>query len=184
MPMMDVLSVDDDSQAETNFEIPPMTGDSDGDFEFDDDTGTFDLATEDSEEHTALLDSLEDSSDFGDAEFDMDESAEFSDEMEFDEEFDEDSIEDLDVFEDEEGGFEEGFTSGTSHGDFVAPVSRAAAVETDWGTGPFVGLLVSTGLMLLVGIVMFDLVRSMWMWNEPSPLASGLLSALGGLYGK
>jgi len=182
MPMMDVVATDDDDKSETNFDIPPITGESDGEFEFDGDTGTFDLTDEDSEEHTAVLDSLDDSSELGDAVFDVAEFAEFSGEMDFDDNFDEESVEDLDVFEDEEGDFEEGFTAGTSHGDFVAPVSRAAAVDTDWGTGPFVGLLVSTGLMMLVGIVMFDLVRSMWMWNEPTPIASALLSVFGGLY--
>ncbi|MBX3440545.1 MAG: hypothetical protein KF861_23850, partial [Planctomycetaceae bacterium] len=147
----------------------------------EDDTGVFSIAGDHSDEQTALVDALQDSGEFDDAEFAADDSGEFSDEMDFESGFDTGTVEELDVFE-EEGDFEEGFTSGVSHADF-APVSRVAApVEADWGTGPFVGLLISTGLLVIVGMVMFDLVQSMWTWDAPGPLASMFLSALRGLY--
>ncbi|MGE0377098.1 MAG: hypothetical protein AB7Q45_16940, partial [Planctomycetaceae bacterium] len=186
-PMMN--STGRDAGSGTQFEIPSIMDEDDADFDFDaapgeeEDTGVFALSDDRTDEQTALVQALDDSGEFDDAEFALDESGELSDEMDFDSGFDTGTVEELDVFEEEEGEFEEGFTSGVSHADFAAPVSRAAPVETDWGTGPFVGLLISTGLLVIVGVVMFDLVRSMWMWNEPGPLASMVLSALGGLYG-
>ena len=77
--------------------------------------------------------------------------------------------------------FDGDFDAGTSHPDFVgAPAGLAAGalpapVQADWGTGPFVGLLLSTLLMVVCGMMMFDLVRSMWSWNDPSGFNSPLL---------
>lgn len=181
-PMMKAARRDEGTG--TQFEIPSVMEDDDADFDFDvaaedDDTGVFALADDRTDEQTTLVEAMEDSGEFDDAQFALDESGELSDELDFDT----GTVEELDVFEEEEGEFEEGFTSGVSHADFAAPVSRAAPVEVDWGTGPFVGLLISTGLLVIVGVVMFDLVRSMWMWNEPGPLASMFLGALRGLYG-
>lgn len=171
MPMME--TVEDDDVAETQFEIPSLSG------EQEDDTSVIDLG--DSDDETGVVDTLDDSAELDDAVFDVDDSAELdslSDELELDDEFSDED--DLDVFEDE-GEFEEGFQSGESHGELVVP-TRAAAVETEWGTGPFVGLIVSTTLLLLVGLVMADLVHSMWAWNEPNAVAGALLGIFGGLF--
>jgi excisionase family DNA binding protein len=191
IPLMPAARMDD-SVGETQFEIPSLSGDSEFEFEApkgkggkrDADTGVLDL-DDSSGEQTALLDALGDSGDLDESVFDVDDDAAstaLSDELEFDEAVDEEaSMEDMDVFE-EEGEFEEGFSSGTSHAELKVAPARMAAPEADWGTGLFAGLLTSTTLLVLLGILMFDLIRSMWMWNEPTPLASMLLNVFGGLY--
>ncbi len=92
-----------------------------------------------------------------------------------------DELDDLDVFDEGADDFDDDFDAGTSKPDFVAGgmgVSQAAVpapVQTEWGAGPFVGLLFATLLMAMCGMMMFDLVRSMWAWNEPSTFNSPLL---------
>ena len=178
------LASGDDDVAETQFEIPSLRSD---ESEFDipaadeGDTSVIDL-DDDSGDQTAMLDVMGDSGELDDAVFDVDDadSAEIdalSDELELDDDFDDDS--DMDVFEDD-GDFEEGFQSGESHGEFVVP-TRAAAIETDWGTGIFSALIASTSLLVVLGIMMADLIRSMWSWNEPSLVASPLLDFFAGL---
>lgn len=91
-----------------------------------------------------------------------------------------DELDDLDVFDEGADDFDDDFDAGTSKPDFVAgglagPAAVPAPVQTEWGAGPFVGLLLSTLLMAMCGMMMFDLVRSMWAWNEPSSFNSPLL---------
>jgi hypothetical protein len=91
-----------------------------------------------------------------------------------------DELDDLDVFDEGADDFDDDFDAGTSTPDFVAggamsQGAMAAPVQTEWGAGPFVGLLLSTGLMVVCGMMMFDLVRSMWSWNDPSTFNSPLL---------
>jgi excisionase family DNA binding protein len=173
MPMMD--AVDDDEVAETQFEIPSLSGEE----------SEFDIDAMGDDGDTSVMD-LEDSGELDDAVFDVDaddsgELGGLSDELELDDEYgDEEDLGELDVFEDE-GDFEEGFQSGESQGELVIP-ARAAAVETEWGTGPFVGLIASTTLLAVLGIVMADLVSSMWGWSEPNAVAGSLLGIFGGLF--
>ena len=56
-------------------------------------------------------------------------------------------------------------------------------VETDWGTGTFVGLALSSLLLIVCGVVMIDLVNNMATASSPNPVSSAILNALGGLYG-
>jgi len=90
-----------------------------------------------------------------------------------------DELDDLDVFDEGGDDFDDDFDAGTSKPDFVAGGMGQAAVsvpvQTEWGTGPFVGLLFSTLLMAVCGMMMFDLVRSMWSWNDASTFNSPLL---------
>lgn len=89
-----------------------------------------------------------------------------------------DELDDLDVFGDEGDDFDDDFDAGTSSPEFSVPGSRAVAVpepQREWGVGPFIGLLLSTALMAVCGMMMFDLVRSMWSWNDPSSFNSPLL---------
>lgn len=95
-----------------------------------------------------------------------------------------DELDDMDVFDAADEDFDESFSTGESHAEFVAPTRAAVApVEAEWGAGTFAGLLVSTGVMALCGMVMFDLVRSMWGWSEPGAVTGSLISAVGGMFG-
>ena len=89
----------------------------------------------------------------------------------------------LDFVEAGDEDFSDEFVAGESQAEFVAPGARMVpAVEQDWGTATFVGLSVATALMAVCGIVMFDLVRSMWAWGEPSGFNSALLDTLRGFF--
>ena len=51
-------------------------------------------------------------------------------------------------------------------------------VDHEWGTFTFVGVCVSTILMTLCSMVTFDLVRSMWAFNDPSSINKPLLDMM------
>jgi len=92
----------------------------------------------------------------------------------------------LDVFDAVDEDFEDTFDTGESHAEFVAPIAGAGqvatAAEADWGVGTFLGLLFSTALMLVLGVLVFDLVRSMWTWNEPTGISTTLISTFRDLF--
>jgi excisionase family DNA binding protein len=171
MPMMDAVP-DADGGEETKFEIPSMGDDSAFDLQMPgskaDDTGV--LKLEDSGETT-----------LDDAVFDLDEETPSGelDELEVASEIlgEDDELEELDVFDADEGIFEE---SGASQ-EFAAPiVGRGVAMETEWSAPLVVGLGFSTVVMVVAMLVSFDLVRSMWQWSNPGPVSAGLLSVFGG----
>lgn len=90
-------------------------------------------------------------------------------------------LEELDVFEAGDEEFAEEFEAGETPADFGRPA--APAEERDWGAGVFAGLTASTLLLVVCGLVMFDLVRSMWAWHEPIGVNSWLIDTLSGLFG-
>ncbi|MCH7686610.1 MAG: hypothetical protein IH899_08020 [Planctomycetes bacterium] len=129
--------------------------------------------------------------------FEEDESGDASEPMldlddDFEDEMDEvvSAEDDLDVFdavdEDFEDRFEGDFESGESHPGFAAPAVRGrgiATLEADWGVPTFVGLIFSTALLSLCCMVMFDLVRSIWVSQaEGSEMSFWLLTMLGGMF--
>ena len=68
--------------------------------------------------------------------------------------------EDLDVFDADDDVFDD-----EEADDYAVPVEQriVATVEQEWGVGTFLGLLTfSTGLMLVCGMVLFELVKSIW----------------------
>lgn len=171
VPMMDAMPAAE-SVEETKFEIPAMQDDSAFDLKLKDrgadDTGVIDLAASGSQS-------------LSDAVFDVDEEESTTGEEELEVSADilgeDDELEDLDIFDADEGLFEE---SGASQ-EFAAPVvGRAMAVETEWGGGVVASLVVSSALMLVATIVSFDLVRSMWQSQGATPVTSTLLGILGG----
>lgn len=170
VPMMDVMP-DVEGVEETKFEIPSMEGDSAFELQMEDDSG----------DDTGVLD-LEDSGEvLDDAIFDLDEdeSGFDEDELEVAPEIlgEDDELEDLDIFDADEGLFEE---SGASQ-EFAAPVGREVAVEAEWGGGVVAGLAFSTTLLVVATIVSFDLVQSMWSaQGGGTPIGSMLLNFLGG----
>ena len=170
VPMMDAVP-DVEGVEETKFEIPAMEGDSSFELEMEDDSG----------DDTGVLD-LEDSGEvLDDAIFDLDEddSGYDDDELEVAPEIlgEDDELEDLDIFDADEGLFEE---SGASQ-EFAAPVGREVEVEADWGAGTVAALAFSTTLIVLATVVSFDLVQSMWSAEGgATPIGSMLLGLFGG----
>ncbi|MEZ6067883.1 MAG: helix-turn-helix domain-containing protein [Planctomycetaceae bacterium] len=182
-PMMLAAKGNDD---DTAYEIPSLGAD-DSEFELE-------SVTQDSDDETAVFDlsDAEDSDVMDDAVFDLDESAD--DDAFADDEFGDDDLEvaddilgeddeldDLDVFDADEDVFDEG---GSTGGQQFAVPSGAAYVEQEWGGGTFAGLLVSTAILSVVAIVMFDLVNNIWSFNEPTGASSAILEGLRGLYSK
>lgn len=171
VPMMDALPAVE-SVDETKFEIPAVQDDSAFDLKMKskgaDDTGVLDLA-DSGQLDDAVFESDEFDGDSSTGEDDLEVSADILGE--------DDELEDLDIFDADEGLFEE---SGTSQ-EFAAPVAgRQMVVEQEWGGGVVAGLVVSAALMLVATLISFDLVRSMWQWNEPTPVTNALLGVLGG----
>jgi len=114
----------------------------------------------------------------GSAEFDLDDDFEDGLEVSADVIGEDDELAQLDVFDAADEDFDDSFAAGESHPSFVAPALAgrvAAPVEINWGGGTFAGLLVSTLLMTFCGMMMFDLVRSIWGWQEPAVFNQALL---------
>jgi len=59
----------------------------------------------------------------------------------------------------------------------------ARSAEQEWGTLPFAGLCASTLLLALTGIMMLDLVRNVWSWDQPNAVSGGLVGLLKGALG-
>ena len=85
-------------------------------------------------------------------------------------------------FEAADEDFDEGFQTGESQADFAPAAQRVAvAAEPEFGVPTFVGLAATSVLMALCGMMMFDLMRSMWGYNDPT-LSSWLLDSTKGLF--
>jgi hypothetical protein len=119
-------------------------------------------------------------------------AAEGDEVVELDEEFDAfdeggsavaigDEDEDLE-FEAADEDFDEGFQTGESAADF-APAGQRVAVAPDpeFSGATFAGLAATSALLVVCGMMMFDLVRSMWGYNDPV-LSSWILEPTKGLF--
>lgn len=92
-----------------------------------------------------------------------------------------DEDEDLE-FEAADEDFDEGFQTGESQADFAPAGQRVVvAAEPEFGMPTVVGLGATSLLLALCGMMMFDLVRSMWGYNDPT-LSSWLLDSTKGLF--
>ncbi len=175
IPMMNVVA--DDSVPETQFEIPPLEDDESDTFDISgaDDTGVLDMSDlDDSSADDGVFDLDEDDDDFAES----DAFAEDDDDLDFeDDAFDDDG--DLDVFDADDDVFDDE-DDDSSYG---GGMGRMPMVETDWGAGTFVGLALSSLLLLVCGVVMIDLVNNMATASTPSAVSSAILKTLGGLYG-
>lgn len=182
IPMMKVAGQDDD---ETAYEIPALK----------DDSSEYELATagKGSDSETAVFDLASAEEALDDSAFEVDDETAPSDEfagtgvseeeLEVGEDVlgEDDELDELDVFDADEEVFDEGMTPVGQK--FAAPVG-AVVVEQDWGVGPFIGLVLATTMLAVVGVVMFDLVYNLWAYQQPTSASSMLLDALGGLYKK
>jgi excisionase family DNA binding protein len=93
-------------------------------------------------------------------------------------------LDEIDVFEPAEEDFDSSAQSGTSHSE-VAPaitLRSAVPVETPWDGLTFAGLCVSSVFLLLAGTVMFDLVRTMWYWDQNVVVGGALLEWVKGMF--
>jgi hypothetical protein len=189
VPMLDIA---DDDMADTAMEVPSLDddsayqiagGDSDtGVLMFDDESGEVPARSKGRarQKESETIDVEDDSGEFADVEA-------FDEDLEVPEDIigEEEEIEDVDVFGAADDDFAPSFESGESHAEFVAPsvAGRVAApVETNWGAGAFAGLTLSTMLMAVCALLMFDLIRTMWAWDEPYSFNSFLLDTFGGMF--
>ena len=138
---------------------------------FEDDDDDFGVADVPSGDNTSQFELEEDFDDFGESGEVSAVSAEV---------LTDDDDDDLDVFEASDDDFDDEFQSGASHAEF-APVGVRAAPETEFD--PVVVSLLGFGtlVMLVVGVLAFDLVRSMWGYNEPNVFNQTILQSLGGM---
>lgn len=161
MPMIDIFA--DDNTGDTHFEVESLA----------DDDSNFDMLGG----ATSEMETLEDS--VSDEVFDLDDDsagvADFGDEMDLDEE---PMDGDLDVFDADEGAFEE--AGGEAFAG--APVGRMRPAETEWETSTFIGLTLGSLLLLLCGVVMVDLVKNTATAATPNPVTGQILEMIGGLY--
>ena len=182
IPMMDIAQ-DLDNVPETKFEIPAIGDDSHFELKIDRD--------EDSSNESTQVLNLQDSGEatLDDAVFDVegddgddsnmsgDDDLEVSDDAFAD---DDDDVEDMEVFGADDDAF-----AGDDGGDGAArPLAGRMGVayehEYDKMT---VGLLcVSTVLLSMCMFLMFDLVKTMWVSQPGTPVASALLESLGGMF--
>jgi len=97
---------------------------------------------------------------------------------------DEGDLDEIDVFEPAEEDFDSSVQSGESHAEFAPPLAlRAAApVETPWDGLTFGILAVSSVCLLLAGVMMYDLVRTEWYFDQNVVVGGALLDWVRGLF--
>jgi hypothetical protein len=106
---------------------------------------------------------------------------------EFDDDFEDDEMDD--VWDAEDDADDDGFEAGESKvGGFAVPAGAAAGAGWAMQDAPWGGMwtaFVSIGALLSVAsaYVGIELVKHMWMLNQPGQPASGLLGILGGMFG-
>lgn len=178
IPMMDVAK-DLDNVPETKFEIPAIKSDD----------SAFELRMDDegqSNESTQVL-NLQDSGEatLDDAVFDVDDddasASGDDDDLEVaDDAFsDDDDAEDMDVF----GADDDAFASDDDGAARPAGARMGVAYEHDWSGGTVALLGFSSIVLSLCMFLMFDLVKTMWVSQPGTPVASAILQSLGGLFG-
>jgi len=199
MPMQGIkgakAGVSDSTSMTTQFEIPKSASSHDSEFELagldDDDeevgsnTGvlTFEEVDDPDSSRTMAVPALSGAA----AKDEVDEAAEeeFEDEEssydDGEEEFEDD--EDLDVH-DSEGFEDDNFESGQSQvAGFPVPM-RAGRADIDWGIGTKIMIGISTLVSVMCAVVGIELVRTMWLWTQPSSDApvSSILQMIGGAF--
>ncbi|WP_238757453.1 helix-turn-helix domain-containing protein [Rubinisphaera margarita] len=177
IPMMGTVGDDEDN--DTSFDMPLLE---DSNAEMDDDTTGVVMFDDDESVETMAFDSSEVSDEGG---FD-----DFDDEDSFDELSDgdldvSDDMLDEDVLEADDDAFDDEFESGESVPALAAPGMRGGAAvgvaAAEWDMVSFSLVLLSTAMMGICTLLMFDLVRSMWGFAEPSSVNGMILESLQGL---
>ncbi|RMG38640.1 MAG: helix-turn-helix domain-containing protein [Planctomycetota bacterium] len=157
---------------ESDFEIGPLSDSEDATQSvllFDDE--------EDEEEDAATVVKKKEVDEAADefAEFDLDEAGEEAldelEELDIDEEGGEFFEADEDVFE------ETGGVAGAAR-----EVVRVVAVEPEWDAVTFVGVSLGSILMALCALLMVDLVRTMWGWQDYTSVTGPILDMIANLF--
>ncbi len=93
-------------------------------------------------------------------------------------------LDEIDVFEPAEEDFDSSAQSGESHSELSPAITirSAAPVEAPWDGVTFAGLIISSAFLLLAGIIMFDLVRTMWYWDQNVVVGGALLDWVKGMF--
>ena len=173
----------------TQFEIPKPVKGNDSEFELaglddDDDevgTNTGVLTFEDEDEFDSVPTTAVPSLRAKAAQEETEEEFADDEEVADDEEFEDDS--DLDVHDSEE--FEDDdFDAGKSQVAGFPVAGRAARADVDWGIGTKVMIGISALVSVMCAVVGIELVRTMWLWTQPSATApvSGILQMIGGAF--
>ena len=181
--MMESPDVLADSGTDSEFELAGLGGDDDDDvgmdtsvllFEDDDeDAGSGGVAAVAGAAAGAVAAGSDTGVDFEDDDFADD------DEFGMDDDFDDDVFDAADDdFDDDDFDAGESQVTGASG----ATAAVAPAVEHNWGVGWLVTLSLSSVLVVACCLVSFDLVRSMWSWNEPTTVSSTVMEKLGGMF--
>lgn len=174
IPMMGVPSSDD--VPETKFEIPAMKDDS-----------AFELRLKGEDNASTQVLDLNDSGEatIDDAVFNVDDDDNFDMQSEDDLEVsddafadDDEDLEDMEVF----GADDDAFSD--DEGGAARPVRGGMVVgyEPEWDMITIGGLGISTVVLSLCMFLMFDLVKTMWVSQPGTPVASALLESLGGMF--
>lgn len=179
----------DEDVDETQYEVPALVEDG-TDFDMaeaaQDDSGT--------DTSVLLFDDEEDADDYTDTVVkksdDIDMFDEFSDIGDGDDDLDvvddelfgeDDELEELDVFDADDELFDSDGDEELTGYDVGPQPTVIAAVEHEWGIGAFLPLVASTGLMIACGMVLFELVRSIWGWQDPG-FSGTLIETIGDMF--
>lgn len=192
--LIQMPSFGDDDEDESDFELGALEGESSSDTSvllFDDEDDADDRAAtmikkggDGDDEETFDLDADE----AFDEEFDDDDDDLLGEDDEI-EDFDEDDFDDEEFMADEDD-FDESFSTGESHAEFVAQSGVQGAsgmvmvpAEQDWGGVTFAFVLLASMLMLVCGFVMFDLVRFIWQSGDPGAVSGPMIDMVVSIFG-
>lgn len=177
-----MLGVGGDDEADTSFDMPLLSDDDDSSAE--EETTNVVMFDDDDAADTMEFDSTEMSED----EFvDFDDDGDNFDQLSDDELDVADSglLDDDDVLDADDEAFEDDFESGESVSALPVPGGArggaAVAVASEWDMVSFSMVLISTLLMGICTLLMYDLVRSMWSHQTPININGTILDALQGL---
>ncbi len=148
----------------------------------DDDVGALDTADD---AFDLEADSFAESVDFDDNDLEVVEDVLGDSSGDFDEEIA--SLDGMDVFDAADEDFEDSFLAGESQQEFAAPTpalsgAMALAAPAEWGLSAFIPLLASTLAMLVCAMLMVDMVRTMWGWQELTPVGGPIIEFVAGLF--
>jgi hypothetical protein len=95
-----------------------------------------------------------------------------------------DEVDDLDIMDSSsDESFSDEFESGSSEPEYAGHVARGSVVvEPEWGIVSFLLVVTCTLFMIPATLVMFELVHSMWSFNQPFPPSNMVLDTLAGFY--
>ncbi len=178
IPMMGVIGDEDD---DTSFDMP-LLEDSNPEIPTDDEATNVVMFDDDDAGDTMEFDSSELSNDDDFVDFDDDDSFDELSDGELDVS---DDLLDDDVLDASDDAFEDDFESGESVPALAVPGAMrggvGVAAPAEWDMFSFALVLLSTIMMGICTLLMFDLVRSMWGFAEPNGVNGMILETLQGL---